>query len=125
MQIETWPSYEGAGGACRGYLRCGRGQGGGGPGRGRGQVILYNCIVQGHYAWECTSQNCPYYQYCTQFDHMIEEFPILIAKMRVKKAQPKQLIHNLQMMRAKHHEEDPNVNIVLLRRMMTSDDKGK
>jgi len=56
---------------------------------------------------------------------MIEEFPILIAKMRVKKAQPKQLIHNLQMMRAKHHEEDPNVNIVLLRRMMTSDDKGK
>ena len=56
---------------------------------------------------------------------MIEECPILIAKMQKKKAQPQQPTQNLQMMRDEPREEDPNVNIVLRSEMITGDDKGK
>ena len=49
----------------------------------------------------------------TQFDHAIEEYPILIAKMQEKKVQLQQPTQNLQMMREEPREEDPNFNIVL------------
>ena len=52
-------------------------------------------------------------RYCTQFDHAMEDFPVLIAKMQEKGMQPQQPTQNLQMMRAKPREKDPNVNIVL------------
>ena len=45
--------------------------------------------------------------------------------MQEKKAQPQHPTQNLQMMRAKPYEEDPNVNIVLRSKVTTGDDKGK
>ena len=60
-----------------------------------------------------------------QFDHAIEECPVLMAKMQEKKVQPQNPSQNLQMMKVKPHEEDPNVNIVLRSEITTSDDKGK
>jgi len=65
------------------------------------------------------------YRYCTQFDHEIEDCPILIAKMHEKGTQPQQPTHKLQMMRVEPHEEDPTVNIVLCSGIMNGKDKGK
>lgn len=64
-------------------------------------------------------------QYCTQLDHAIEDFPVLLAKICEKGAQPQQPTQNLQMMRVEHQEEDPNVNIVLWSGVVTGEDKGK
>jgi len=62
---------------------------------------------------ECTNLTCLSCKYCTQFDHVAEYFPVLLAKICEKGAQPQQPTQNLQMMRAEPCEEDPNVNIVL------------
>lgn len=81
MQEETLPLNQGIGGACGGYQGHRRGRGGGRLGRGRGQFIYCNCEMPRHYAWKCMNQTHPSCQYCTQFGHTIEEFPVLIAKM--------------------------------------------
>lgn len=71
------------------------------------------------------NQTRPSCQYCTQFDHTIEEFPMLMAKMQDNKVQPQHPTQNLQMMRAQLRKEDPNVNILLQSRIVTNDDEGK
>ena len=49
---------------------------------------------------------------------------MLIGKIHDKVALPPPLTQNLQIMRSKLREEDPNVNIVLRSGIMTRDDKG-
>jgi len=63
--------------------------------------------------------------YCTRFDHAIEDYRILLAKICEKGAQPQQPTENLQMMRDEPFEEDPKVNIVMWSGTMIGEDKGK
>ena len=65
-------------------------------------------------------QSC---RYCRKFDHVIEDFPTLIAKMQEKNMEtPTQ---NLQMVRAETREEDPSMNVVTRSGVATNEDKGK
>jgi len=59
------------------------------------------------------------------FDHEIEDYPTLIARLRDKDALPPLPTENLQMMRPEPSEEDPNVNIVLRSGITAGDDKVK
>lgn len=56
---------------------------------------------------------------------MIEDFLILITKMRENKTQTQHPTLNIQMMRSKPCEEDHNVNIVMRSGVATGKDKGK
>jgi hypothetical protein len=50
-------------------------------GQGRGQIIFYNCAHLGHL--ERDFQNhCTTFNYCNSFDHVIEDYPTLLAKVQ-------------------------------------------
>jgi len=52
-----------------------------GPRSGCGQLISYNFRGLGHYAHDCMNlmrTSCLYY---TQFDHEMEEYPTMIARL--------------------------------------------
>jgi len=71
-----------------GFQGQGRGWGGMGLGGGRGQLICYNCGGPGHYPWDCTNStqiSCPYYE---QFDHVLLDCPMLLAKIHEKGTTP-------------------------------------
>ena len=88
--------------------------------------MCYNCGGPRHYAHDCTNPMCPPCKYCTLFDHDMEHYPTLIARIRDKGVLPPPPTQNLQMMRSKpRDEEDPNVNVVLRSGITTRDDKGK
>jgi len=66
--------------------------------------------------------SCYYY---TQFDHVTEDYPIFLVKIREKWAQPPQPRQDLQMMRDEHREEGHKVNIMLWSKTTVREDKGK
>lgn len=101
----------------------GRGRGAG-PGRGRGQVICYNCGEAVHFVRDYTNPTHASCQYCQQFDHVIEECLVLMENMQ-KKAQPQQLMQNIQMMRVEPYEKDQSINTVLTSGMTIGADKSK
>lgn len=104
MQVENrWQKDQGSPTAHGGF----QGQGRGG---GRGakiclvHIICYNCREPGHFTHDYQNPTHPSCQYCRQFDHVIEYFPILIANMKENKNQ--QSTQNIQMMRSKLCEDD-------------------
>ena len=60
---------------------------GGMAGRGRGQVVCYNYNQAGHLArdYRNPTTTC---QYCRAVDHVIEQFPQLIAKIQERNSTP-------------------------------------
>lgn len=96
-----------------------------GPKKGRGQLICYNWRGPGHYARDCTNLTRMCCLYCYQFDHEAVNCPTLIAQMHEKGVLHPTLTQNVQMMRSKLHEEDPNVNMVLRSGVTIEEDKGK
>lgn len=68
------------GATCRGFQGHGRGRLGG-AGRGRGQVIYYNRGEAGRFGSNFQNPAHLSCQYCRQFNHVIEDCPVLIAKM--------------------------------------------
>lgn len=69
-----------------GFHSHGRGRGGG-AGKGHGQIICYNCGEVGNFVHDCQNPTHPSCQYGRQLDHVIENCPMLIAKMQEKKTQ--------------------------------------
>lgn len=57
---------------------------GGGMGRGRGRIICYNYTQLGHLTMECQNpcMNC---RYCISFEHVIEDCPVLLAKLQERR----------------------------------------
>jgi hypothetical protein len=49
--------------------------------RGRGKIIFYNCMQLGHLERDCQNPftTC---SYCNSFEHVIEECPVLLAKLQ-------------------------------------------
>ena len=53
-------------------------------GRGRGHIICYNYAQPGHL--ERDYQNpCTIYSYCSSFEHVIEDCPVLLAKLHERR----------------------------------------
>ena len=50
-------------------------------GQGQGQIIFYNCAHPGHLERDCQNP-CTTCNYCNSFDHVIEDCPILLAKVQ-------------------------------------------
>lgn len=63
-----------------------------------GHMLLVT-TVEDQDVQDCLNLMCLSCRYCTQFNHAIEDFPVLLAKICEKGAQPQQLTQNLQMMR--------------------------
>jgi hypothetical protein len=53
-------------------------------GWGRGQIIYYNCAQLDHLERDCQNP-CTTYSYCNSFDHVIEECPVLLAKLQQRR----------------------------------------
>lgn len=84
-----------------------------GPRQGHEQLICYNYGGPWHYAHDYTNPmriSCSYYE---EFDHEMINCPTLIAQMHENGTLQPTLTHNVQMMRSKPHEEDPNLNMML------------
>jgi hypothetical protein len=66
----------------RGGFGIGRGRGIFGRG-GRGPIICYNCNQPRHL--DCDFLNpCTTYTYCREMDHVIEDYPQLLVKCKVR-----------------------------------------
>jgi len=74
---------------------------------------------------DCTNPTKACCPYCYQFDHEVVDCPTLIAQMREKGVLLANPTQNIQMLKAKPHMEDPNVNMMLQSGTTIGEDKGK
>jgi hypothetical protein len=93
---------------------------GGGMGRGRGQIICYNFSQPGHLARDCQNP-CNICSYCNSFEHVIKEFPALLAKLQEKRG-PQQN-PQIQLIKVEPYREDPRVVVITRGGAITEEDK--
>jgi hypothetical protein len=102
----------------RGGFR-GRGRGGG-MGRGRGQIIYYNCAQLGHLTRDCQNP-CTTCSYCSSFEHVIEDCPVLLAKLQERRG-PQQN-PQVQLIYVEPRKEDPRVVVITRGGTVTGEDR--
>jgi hypothetical protein len=76
-------------------------------GRGRGQIVFYNCTQLGHLERDYHNPytTCSYYN---SFYHLIEDYPILLAKLQEIQGGNQQV----QVILAEPCGEEPRVSII-------------
>jgi hypothetical protein len=102
----------------RGGFR-GRGRGGG-MGRGRRTDHLLQLHKLGHLARDCQNP-CTTCSYCSSFKHVIEDCPMLLAKLQERRG-PQQN-PQVQMIYVEPHGEDPRVIVITRGGTVTGEDK--
>jgi hypothetical protein len=78
-------------------------------GQGRGQIICYNFAQPGHLARDCQNP-CTTCSYCISFERVIEDCPMLLAKLQER--QGPQQNPQVQLIYVEPHGEDPRVFVI-------------
>jgi hypothetical protein len=86
--------------------------------RGRGQIIFYNYAHPGHLARDCQNP-CTTYNYCNSFDHVIEDCPVLLAKVQEIRGGNQQF----QLISVEPHNEEPRVVVITRGGTVTGEDR--
>jgi hypothetical protein len=87
-------------------------------GRGRGKIICYKYTHIGNL--EMDLQNpCTTCSYCNSFEHVIEDCPMLLAKLQEKRGGNQQV----KFISAKPHREDPRVVVITKGGTITGEDR--
>jgi hypothetical protein len=88
-------------------------------GRGRGQIICYNYLQPGHLSRDCQNP-CTTCSYCNSFEHVIEDCPVLLAKIQERRG-PQQN-PQVQLIYVEPRGEDPRVAIITRGGTITGED---
>jgi hypothetical protein len=87
-------------------------------GRGRGQIICYNCTQPGHLERDCQNP-CTTCSYCNSFEHVIEDCPVLLAKLQERQGGNQQV----QLISAEPRGKDPRVVVITRGGTVTGEDR--
>jgi hypothetical protein len=86
-------------------------------GRGRCQIICYNFSQPSHLARDC-QKPCTTCSYYNSFEHVIEDCPVLLAKLQKRQDGNQQV----QLISVEPHGEDPRVAIITRGGVVTGED---
>jgi hypothetical protein len=89
-------------------------------GRGQGKIIYYNYAQLRHLARDFQNP-CTTCIYCNSFEHVIEECPVLLAKLQEK--QGPQQNPWIQLIKVEPHGEDPRFVVITRGGTITGDDR--
>jgi hypothetical protein len=89
-------------------------------GLGRGHIIYYNCSQLGHLSRDCYNPftNC---SYCSSFEHVIEDCPVLLAKIQERRGPQEN--SQVQLIYVEPSGEDPRVVVITRGGAVTGEDR--
>jgi hypothetical protein len=87
-------------------------------GRGRGQIICYNYAQPRNLARDCQNP-CTTCSYCNSFENVIEDYPVLLAKLQKRRGGNQQL----KLISEEPCGEDPRVVVITRGGAVTGEDR--
>lgn len=85
-------------------------------------MICYNCRDIGNYARDSPNPAWKSCRYCRQYDYVIEEYLLLIAKMQEKQHAP---TLNIKIVKVEPHDIGPSVNVITCNGVTTRGNEEK